>query len=133
MTTLPSAFFLIALAFVPASCGPSHGKQVEMSPSTAQQVLSLNRSNDGQTVATTVGQSIEITLQTIGPGQYGDPHISAPAIRLESAAFSKDLPNPGGPKQVYRFRATAEGEAQVQIPHTASNPTFEVRIQVNKH
>jgi hypothetical protein len=76
MTTLPSAFFLIALAFVPASCGPSHGKQVEMSPSTAQQVLSLNRSNDGQTVATTVGQSIEITLQTIGPGQYGDPHIS---------------------------------------------------------
>jgi len=89
MTTLPSAFFFIALAFVPASCGPSHGKQVEMSPSTAQQVLSLNRSNDGQTVATTVGQSIEITLQTIGPGQYGDPHISSPAIRLESAAFSR--------------------------------------------
>jgi hypothetical protein len=38
--------------------------------------------------------------------------------------------NPGGPTQIFRFRAAAEGAALVQIPHTASNPAFTVTIQV---
>ena len=129
MTASPSNFFLVALAMMMASCGPSHA-QTDMSPSSALQMLSLNRANDGQKVVTTVGQSIEITLQTIDPGQYGNPRISSPAIRFESAAFSEDLPNPDGVKQVYRFHTVAEGEARVHIPHTASNPTFKVRIHV---
>lgn len=39
----------------------------------------------------------------------------------------------GGPKQVYRFTAVAEGEAQIRIPHTGSNPTVTFTIQVTKH
>ena len=40
--------------------------------------------------------------------------------------------NPGGPKQVYRFTAVAEGETQIRIPQTDSNPTVTFTIQVNK-
>jgi hypothetical protein len=40
--------------------------------------------------------------------------------------------NPGGPKLVYRFTAVAEGETQIRIPHTDSNPTVTFTIQVTK-
>lgn len=94
-------------------------------------VLYLNNTNAGQHVAATVGQPIQITLQTIGPGQYDSPQISSSTIRFESVAFANAKEqNPGGPKQSYRFRAASEGEAQVKIPHTESNPTFAVTISV---
>lgn len=40
--------------------------------------------------------------------------------------------NPGGPTQSYRFTADAEGEAQIRIPHTGSNPNVTFTIQVIK-
>jgi hypothetical protein len=115
-----AAFFLALAAFL--CCGNSV---------VTQPVLSLDRSNDGQRVMATVGQPIEITLQTIGPGEYGTPRISSTAVKFESVAIKMPA-NPGGPTQLYRLVAVAEGEAQVQIPHTASNPTFTVTFQVNK-
>ncbi len=33
---------------------------------------------------------------------------------------------------MYRFTAVAEGEAQIRIPHTDSNPTETFTIQVTK-
>jgi hypothetical protein len=96
-----------------------------------QHALYLNRANTGQHVAATVGQPIHITLQTIGPGQYNSPEISSSAIRFESVAFA-DKQNPGGPTQVYHFLAASEGEAQIKIPHTESNPVFVVTIRVYK-
>jgi len=87
------------------------------SPSSVKQnVLYLNRTNSRQQVSATVGQPIEITLRTVGPGQYGFPQISSPAVRFESMAFPKGQ-IPAGPTQVYRFRAASRGEAQVEIPH----------------
>jgi hypothetical protein len=81
-------------------------------------VLSLDNRNSGQRVTAAVGQPIQITLQTIGPGQYVSPQISSPAIRFVSAGFA-EKPNPGGPRQIYRFRAGSEGEAHISIPHEA--------------
>jgi hypothetical protein len=124
MTNSRSAVFLAALALWTASWRESG----------TQKVLSLNRANDGQHVAATVGQPIEITMQTIGGGQYGTPQISSTAVRFEGSAFKPPREqNPGGPTQVYRFTAVAEGEAQVRIPHTAENVTFTVTIRVTKH
>ncbi len=118
------AVFLAGLALWMACCRESG----------AQKILSLNRANDGQHVAATVGEPIEITMQTIGGGQYDTPQISSPAVRFESSAFKPPKEqNPGGPTQVYRFTAAGEGEAQVRIPHTAENATFVVTIQVTKH
>src|SRR5882762_6828048 len=70
---------------------------------------------------------------TIGGGRYDTPQISSRAVRFEGSAFAPPREqNPGGPKQVYRFTATAEGGAQVRIPHTDSNPTVTFTIQVTK-
>jgi hypothetical protein len=111
--------------------------------SPEQPVLYLNGGNNGQQVTARVGQAIQITLQTIGPGQYSSPEISSAAIRFEGAAFAKEQ-NPGGPKQVYRFRAHSEGEARIKIPHVVrlasgnateirdSNPTFALTIRVRQ-
>jgi hypothetical protein len=126
------AVFLVPLALLMASRGHCVAQKVTASPSITKRVLSLSRANDGQRVAATVGQPIEVTLQTIGPGQYDTPQISSPAIRFESVVL-KMPPNPGGPTQVFRFAAAAEGEAKVQVPHTAANPTFAVTIRVTKH
>ena len=98
-------------------------------PSPERHVLYLNGGNNGQQVTAQVGQAIQLTLQTIGPGQYGSPEISSAAIRFEGATFPKEQ-NPGGPKQVYHFRARSEGEARIKIPHVlqlASGNTSEIR------
>jgi len=117
------AFGLLGLSYAGA-------QQVASSPpGSKQQVLYLNRASSGQHVVATVGQPIEITLQTIGPGHYQAPQISCSAIRFERFAFAP-VQNPGGPQQEYHFRAAAEGEAQVKIPHSDSNATFTVTIQV---
>lgn len=124
---------LVALALLMASGTNCAGQQTSQSRSIPQKEVSLNRANDGQKISAKVGQPIVVTLQTIGGGHYGTPQVSSRAVRFESAM---DAPpqqqNPGGPKQVYRFTAVAEGEAQIRIPHTDSNPTVAFTIQVTK-
>jgi hypothetical protein len=124
---------LVALALLMASGGNWTGQKVGQSPSIKRKEVSLNRANDGQKVSAKAGQSIVVTLQTIGGGRYDTPQISSHAIRFESAAYppTKEQ-NPGGPTQVYRFIAVAEGEAQIRIPHTGSNPPVSFTIQVAK-
>lgn len=122
---------LVALALLMASCGGSAGKKFETCPAITHDELFLNRENDGQRVSAKVGQPIVICLQTIGGGHYGAPPISSKVIRFDAAVFPAKQ-NPGGPTQVYRFTATAEGVAKISIPHTDSNPTVTFTIQVKK-
>jgi hypothetical protein len=109
---------LLGIALLCVSSGNGNAQNTAPPSSAKQHMLYLDRSNSGQALSVTVGQPIQITLQTIGGGQYVSPQISSPAIRFESAAFA-ERPNPGGPKQIYRFRAASEGEAQIFIPHEA--------------
>ena len=129
MTTSRSAIFLVTLAFLWTCFGDADAQKVGMSSTSIEQhVLSLNFTNNGQHLAATVGQLIEITLGTVGPKQYGTPQVSSPAIRLESVALAVP-PNPGGPTYVYIFETTAEGEAQVKIPIINSeNPDWTKRL-----
>jgi hypothetical protein len=132
MMHLRSAFILVELSLLIGFCGNSDGQKV--SASVNQQDLSLNRTNDGQYASAKVGERIIVTLQTIGGGHYDTPQISSHAIRFEGeSAVSSAKQNPGGPTQVYRFTAVAEGAAQIRIPHTGSNPTVTFTIQVRKH
>jgi hypothetical protein len=121
---------LVALALLMASCGNSAGQRFDTCPAVTQELF-LNRENDGQRVSAKVGQLIVICLQTIGGGHYDTPQISSKVIRFDGAVFPTKQ-NPGGPTQVYHFSATAEGEAQISIPHTGSNPTVNLTIQVKK-
>jgi hypothetical protein len=84
-------------------------------------LISLDGSIAGQKVVVSVGDTIEVTLQTIGPGQYGEPVLSSGAVKfLEEKPAS--LQNPGGPRQIYRFKAIMTGETIITIPHTGGSP-----------
>jgi hypothetical protein len=96
--------------------------------SAREQTLFLTNANDGQRVAAVVGQRIEISLATIGPGKYEDPIVSSAAIRFRNVAWPKSQ-TPGGPTQVYIFEATAEGEVEIRIPHSGRG-SFSVTVQV---
>jgi len=122
---------LLTLASLTAFCGNSAAQNAPTPSSVPQQELLLTRANDGQTHTAKVGQPIVVTLQTIGGGHYDLPKISSHSVRFDSAVFPPKQ-NPGGPTQVYRFTAIAEGEAQIRIPHTGSNPTVTFIIRVKK-
>jgi hypothetical protein len=89
--------------------------------SSDPETISLTNADSGRSVVAAVDDTIEVTLQTIGPGQYANPTLSSGSVafRGESAA---GLPNPGGPRQLYRFAAVAPGRAQITIPHTLDPP-----------
>jgi len=136
MANSRSAFSLVALAFLWTSCANAGAQKAGISSTSAkQQILSLNFTNNGQHVAATVGQQIEIRLGAMAP--Y-DPQVSSSAIRLESVALDWP-PNPGLATHVYIFEAAAEGEGAVKVPITdCSNPdlpgglTFAVTIRVGR-
>ena len=122
---------VVALALLMASYGDSGGQTFRTCPEITHGELFLNRANDGQRVSAKVGQPIVVCLQTIGGGHYGTPQISSKVIRFDGAEYPARQ-NPGGPTQVYRFTATAEGVAKITIPHTDTNPTVTFTIQVKK-
>lgn len=83
--------------------------------------ISLDNSSNGRTVSVAFGDRIDITLQTIGPGQYETPTVSSGSIRFLGES-SAGVPNPGGPRQLFRFEAVTVGRADIAIPHTSSDP-----------
>ena len=137
-----SAALLLVAGLLWGFHGNSDAQNTVSQSSAKQHVLYLKNTNTGQGVDAAVGQPIQITLQTIGPGEYDSPQISSPAIRFESARLAKEQ-IPGGPKQIYHFLAVSEGEAQVKIRHvihlqsslpaapiTDANRTFALTVHV---
>lgn len=90
--------------------------------------VELDREDSGKTIEAALGQEIEITLQTIGPGRYGTPSISSRALRFIDVVFG--APVPGGPTQIFRFSTEETGSAMITITHTESNPDFTADIVV---
>jgi len=97
---------------------------------TGQRVLVVSGADSGHRLTATVGQQIEVTLATIGPGQFGLPVVSSPAVQFENVALRLPV-NPGGPTQTYIFRAANPGEAALAIRHTDQERNFTLIIQVH--
>ena len=102
-------------------------------PSDVNTVVSLTNADHGRTVAVLVSDTIEITLGTVGPGNYGTPVLSSGSVRFQGTEYPR-LQNPGGPTQIYRFEAVAVGRADIAIPHMGGFPTsrnpFAITIEV---
>lgn len=136
MSNTRSAVFTAVMGLFLGVCGNAAAQRRHTPSKASQAVLALAFSNNGQHVSTWVGQQIEISLGTIGPGQYTAPEISSPAVQFVSTA-QEWPPNPGGPSFIYIFETVAEGEARIKIPVSncgnvwcTNDLTFAVTIQV---
>lgn len=88
----------------------------------------LSTKDDGRVVVLPLQQQVELTLQTIGPGRYGDPIISSPTVTFEGTARPREQ-IPAGPTQIYLFRTIADGEALITIPHTGGREPFTITLR----
>ena len=73
---------------------------------------------ESRTIDIAVGQELRIRLTTHGPGEYSSP----PSLSDSVLQFIDDAyvgPNdPGGPTQLFRFKAVARGRTIVTFQHT---------------
>ena len=93
-------------------------------------ILALNGATSPITVK--VGQVMQITLQTVGPGHYEDPTISSSAVTF-IGTVPPDFQPPAGPRQVFQFEAASSGQASISIKHTGGigdTPPFQMTIVV---
>lgn len=103
--------------------------------SSGSQTIRLTNADAGRNVVAAVSDKIEVTLQTIGPGQYGSPSLSSGSIVFLGQS-SPGAPNPAGARQLYRFEAVVPGRTDITIPHIGdlpgfpANPAFAMTIDV---
>lgn len=116
---LPPCGRVVALLLIAACSGP-------LDPS---ETVELNGEDSGRTIEVTLSQEVEVTLQTIGPGQYETPSISSPAVRFIDVVDGAVVV-PAGPTQVFRFRTESTGSATITIAHTGGSPGFTVALVV---
>ena len=88
------------------------------------------RSTHGQTLTLSVGQQLDLTVGTVGPGEYvAPPSISSTALRfLDAKVVAPHLPS--GPTQLFRFQAEARGRAIVVITHSGDDPTIQDTVVI---
>ena len=93
-------------------------------------VWSLNSGDNGRLLSVGLGDEIDVTLQTIGPGEYDEhPSVSSPAIAFSKVSILTPA-NPAGPRQLFQFTAVAAGHTVISIPHTVQNVRFEISADV---
>ncbi len=102
---------MVVAFVVGAGCGASQ----------SHRQISLQNSDTGRTVAVAVGDELDVTLQTVGPGQYGTPSLSSASVQFLGVSLA-GAPNPGGPTQLFRFEASAPGRAELSIQHEGESP-----------
>lgn len=84
----------------------------------------------GRTFSIEAGRELELTIQTIGPGEYvSPPAVSSAAVRFLDVRQGN--PVPAGVTQHFRFEAVAPGVAVVVFHHKLQGPTIEDTILVH--
>jgi hypothetical protein len=85
----------------------------------------------GRTFSVTVGQTLALRLQNVGPGQYVDPpQLSTAAVRFVSV--SQVGPSvPAGITQLFRFQGVTAGRAIVSFQSSGTSGAIVDTIDVN--
>lgn len=96
----------------------------------ADHIVSLDLGEQNRRVEASVGDQIEITLRTIGPGEYASPPALSNAAVLFLDVASAGPPVPGGPTQRFRFRAASRGTAVITFTNTGDGPTVSDTVVV---
>jgi|SRR5690242_9879344 hypothetical protein len=89
------------------------------------------RRTEGETLRIAVGQELELTFQTKGPGEYeSPPRISSSALQFLDVTAFRPAPR-AGLAQVFRFKGVIPGQAIVVFHHSGKSPV--IRDTVNVH
>jgi hypothetical protein len=93
-------------------------------------IVALSPSDANRRVVAGIGDRVEITLQNVGPGEYGSP----PAISSNAVTFI-DVGDvepfvPAGVTQRFRFHAAARGLAIITFTHSDHDPTVQDTVLV---
>ena len=100
---------------------------------SSEQLITLDRSDNGRTVAVEVGDQFEVALESVGPGRFASPVVSSGSVRFlsESESSPSGPSTPGGGKtQKFRFEAFAPGRSEIAIPFDPTGWTFAFTVQV---
>ena len=81
------------------------------------------QSNDSQVITLQVGQELDLTVGTVGPGAYQAPTISSTALRFLGDSIIGPYV-PAGPRQLFRFQGVSAGRAIVVLTHSGHEPTI---------
>ena len=110
--------------------GNSQSQMLKAPSTQPQSMLSLNPTNKGQHLYASIGEIIQIDLQTLTIAGYGTPQISTPHVRFQNLVRTV-LPNPGGPQPPYMFEALTAGTSRIEIhSDIPENAPFDVTIDV---
>jgi hypothetical protein len=94
----------------------------------------LTVTDSGQSVSANLGDELDVKVWSIGPSSYGDPVISSAAVQFLSVAVVPPY-TPGGPTQLFSFRAAGVGQATITIPSvhdsTGTLPAFTLTVNVD--
>ena len=89
------------------------------------------RGSQGQMLNLAVGQELDVTLQTVGPGQYlSPPFVSSASLRFVDVAFVGPYV-PAGPTQRFRFEGAAPVQVIVVFQHSGNDPTITDTVDVH--
>jgi hypothetical protein len=84
-----------------------------------------------EVLSITVGQELDLTLQTIGPGEYASPPaVSTGAIQFLGVSLVSPAV-PAGPTQQFRFTGVRRGTAVIVVHHTGQGATVEATVEVH--
>jgi hypothetical protein len=91
------------------------------------------RNTADQRIRIDVGQELDLTLLTVGAGQYmAPPSISSRALRfLDAQTVPRRLTS--GSEQLFRFQGTSPGIVVVTIQHSGASPTISDTVVVERY
>jgi hypothetical protein len=124
MKNLRALLLILLICF---SLPDSHAR-IAGDSAVAQPVLWLTRANTGEHVIATVGQSIEVDLESLAGAGYGPPQVSSQHVQYRNSVRAMP-PNPGGLLPILVFEAVSVGEAEIRIPR-GDTPGFAVTVEV---
>jgi hypothetical protein len=123
----PASFLVILFIFISLSACASPASQ---GAAGIPAPIILSGEDAGRTISVPAGAEIDLTLQTIGPGEYGEPQLSSEAVRFLDVPYVSP-PIPAGPTQLFRFEAVSPGEATITIQGSWSKKIFIVTVEVH--
>ena len=90
--------------------------------------------DSGGFVSAKLGEELDIKLSSIGPSSYGDPVVSSSSVQYLSVSVVPPY-TPGGPTQLFTFKAAVVGQATIAIPKvndpTGTLPAFTLTVNVD--